>query len=66
MRERKVTATRRRQLERDIARAVGRLLAEFSDETGRTPRAVDIELERESLTERGRYLVSEVRAHFED
>ena len=62
----RMRATRYRQLERDIARAVTRLLIEFADETGRAPHAVDIELEPKHLGERQEYVVSEVRAHFED
>jgi len=62
------SATRIAQLERDVAKAVNRLLVEFGHETGSAPHAIDIELvqegrgpENESL-----WIVSGARAHFED
>jgi hypothetical protein len=54
---------RRRQLERDIARAVDRLITEYGEETGLSPHVVDIELvpEGESAGGRRRWVVSQAR-----
>ena len=59
--------TRVAQLERDIARAVNRLIHEFAAETEATPHAVDIELEWESSgDDAGQYRVSNTRVMFAD
>lgn len=60
----KSTQTRVRQLERDISRAVNRLLGEFYAETELSPHAVDVELEHEPdpAGGPGRYVVSSSRA----
>ena len=57
---------RRAQLERDIARAVDRLIAEFAGELQVTPHAVDVELTpTTSRSGEQRYVVANVRTHFE-
>jgi hypothetical protein len=59
--------TRIVQFERDIARAVDKLVAEFYHETEMSPHAVDIELERETRADGDStgYVVTGARAHFE-
>lgn len=61
-------STRVAQLERDIAKAVNRLLSEFEAETSASPHAVDLEfiLESSESGEKGRYVASGARVHFED
>jgi hypothetical protein len=61
-------AIRTKQLERDIARAVDRLVAEYSFETEQYPFAVDVELVADSDNKGSnrRFVVSAVRVHLND
>jgi len=60
--------TRVAQLERDIAKAVNRLLVEFGHETGASPHAIDVELIQEGrgTEDQPLWVVSGARVHFED
>ena len=60
--------TRTKQLERDIARAVDRLVAEYGFETDQYPFAVDVELvaDGDARGSSRRFVVSSVRVHLND